>query len=117
MNITVPIKNTGRSELISTVESLHMGLFFYYIQVLFQPVVLCTIKNLFYGTQYDLYDQLKKDSYVIKKDSYVRIWRLRLMIFETSQPAHIWEVNVQHKANKIQWEKDGRFKKYKSDYR
>jgi hypothetical protein len=29
--------------------------------------------EVFYGTQYDLYDWLKKDSYVIEKDLYVRI--------------------------------------------
>jgi hypothetical protein len=33
----------------------------------------------FLGTQYDVYDRLKKGSYVIEKDLYVRIWRLRLI--------------------------------------
>jgi hypothetical protein len=30
-------------------------------------------QQAFYGTQYDLYDRLKKNSYVIEKDIYVRI--------------------------------------------
>jgi hypothetical protein len=66
--------------LVSTVKSLHMGLFLLH-KSLFQlvvQVVLCTVKEVFYGTQYDLYDRLKKDSYVIKnrlicKDSTVEI--------------------------------------------
>jgi hypothetical protein len=29
--------------------------------------------EVFYGTQYDLYGRLKKNSYVIEKDLYVRI--------------------------------------------
>jgi hypothetical protein len=37
--------------------------------------------EVFYGTQYDMYDRLKKDSYVIEKDLYVRIWRLRLILY------------------------------------
>jgi hypothetical protein len=36
--------------------------------------------EVFYGTQYDMYDRLKKDSYVIEKDLYVRIRRLSLII-------------------------------------
>jgi DNA polymerase III delta prime subunit len=38
--------------------------------------------EVFYGTQYDLYDRLKKDSYVIEKDLYVRIRRLRLILYD-----------------------------------
>jgi hypothetical protein len=38
--------------------------------------------RVFLGTQYDLYDRLKKDSYVIKKDLYVRIQRLRLILYD-----------------------------------
>ena len=37
--------------------------------------------EVFYCTQYDLYDRLKKDSYVIEKDLYVRIGRLRLILY------------------------------------
>jgi hypothetical protein len=37
--------------------------------------------RFFYGTQYDLYDRLKKDLYVIEKDLYVRIRRLRLILY------------------------------------
>jgi hypothetical protein len=32
--------------------------------------------------QYDLYDRLKKDLYVIEKDLYVRIRRLRLILYD-----------------------------------
>jgi hypothetical protein len=40
-------------------------------------------EEVFYGTQYDLYDRLKKDSYVIKKkDIYVKIRRLRLIRYD-----------------------------------
>jgi hypothetical protein len=38
--------------------------------------------EVFYGTQYDMYDRLKKDSYVIEKDLYVRIRRLRLILYD-----------------------------------
>jgi hypothetical protein len=37
--------------------------------------------RFFYGTQYDLYDRLKKDLYVIEKDLYIRIRRLRLILY------------------------------------
>jgi hypothetical protein len=37
-------------------------------------------KEVFY-TQYDLYDWLKKNSYLIEKDLYVRIWRLRSILY------------------------------------
>jgi hypothetical protein len=37
--------------------------------------------EVFYSTQYDLYDRLKKDSYVIEKDLYVRIRWLRLILY------------------------------------
>jgi hypothetical protein len=40
------------------------------------------IGEVFYGTQYDLHDRLKKDSYVIEKDLYVRIRRLRLILYD-----------------------------------
>jgi hypothetical protein len=36
----------------------------------------------FYSPQYDLYDRLKKDSYVIETNLYVRIRRLRLIIYD-----------------------------------
>jgi hypothetical protein len=36
----------------------------------FMPLFLIEV---FYGTQYDLYAPLKKDSYAIEKDLYVRI--------------------------------------------
>jgi hypothetical protein len=39
-------------------------------------------QEVFYGTQYDLYDRLKKDSYEIKKDLYLRIGRLRLILYD-----------------------------------
>jgi hypothetical protein len=39
-------------------------------------------KEVFYRTQYDLYDRLKKDSYVIEKDLCVRIRRLRLILYD-----------------------------------
>jgi hypothetical protein len=39
-------------------------------------------QEVFYGTQYDLYDRLKNDSYVIEKDLYVRIRRLRLILYD-----------------------------------
>jgi hypothetical protein len=35
--------------------------------------------EVFYGTQYDMYDRLKKDSCVIEKNLYVRIRQLRLI--------------------------------------
>jgi hypothetical protein len=38
--------------------------------------------EVFYGTQYDLYDRLKMDSYVIEKDIYVRIRQLRLILYD-----------------------------------
>jgi hypothetical protein len=36
--------------------------------------------EVFLSTQYNMYDRLKKDSYVIEKDLYVRIQRLRLIL-------------------------------------
>jgi hypothetical protein len=38
-------------------------------------------EEVFYSTQYDMYDRLKKDLYVIEKDQYVRIRRLRLILY------------------------------------
>jgi hypothetical protein len=38
--------------------------------------------EVFYSTQCDLYDRLKKDLYVIEKDLYVRIRRLRLILHD-----------------------------------
>jgi hypothetical protein len=38
--------------------------------------------EVFYSTQYDLYDRSKKDSYVTKKNLYVRIRRLRLILYD-----------------------------------
>jgi hypothetical protein len=48
-----------------------MMLLFVYIQV-----------EVFYGTQYGMYDWLKKDSYVMENDLYVRIRRLRLILYD-----------------------------------
>jgi hypothetical protein len=39
------------------------------------------IIEVFYDAQYDVYYRLKKDSYVIENDIYVRIWWLRLIIY------------------------------------
>jgi hypothetical protein len=36
----------------------------------------------FYGTQYDMYDRLKSDSYVIEKDLYVSIRQMRLILYD-----------------------------------
>jgi hypothetical protein len=53
MNTTrTTLKKIGGTELISTVRSLHIGLF-YYIGVLFNRwyrVVFCTVKNLNFYT-------------------------------------------------------------------
>jgi hypothetical protein len=40
------------------------------------------LMEVFYSTQYDMYDRLKKDSYVIEKDLYVRIRWLRLILYD-----------------------------------
>jgi hypothetical protein len=40
------------------------------------------IFEVFLGTQYNLYVRLKKDSYVIEKDLYIRIRRLRLILYD-----------------------------------
>jgi hypothetical protein len=38
--------------------------------------------EVFYDTQYDPYDQLKKDSYGIEKDPHVKIRRLWLILYD-----------------------------------
>jgi hypothetical protein len=38
------------------------------------------LHEVFYGTKYDMYNRLKRNSYVIEKDLYVRIRRLRLIL-------------------------------------
>jgi hypothetical protein len=56
-------------------------------KVLFMKFTILPLKTpydleVFYSTQYDLYDRLKKDSYVIEKDLYVRIRWLRLILYD-----------------------------------
>jgi hypothetical protein len=52
---------------------------FQYMKVVVYTIPKCTVEKkkykqkVFYGRQYDLYDRLKKDSYVIENDLYVRI--------------------------------------------
>jgi hypothetical protein len=46
------------------------------------PEYITIIIEFFYGAQYDLYDRLKNGSYVIEKDLYVRIRRLRLFLYD-----------------------------------
>jgi hypothetical protein len=48
----------------------------------FQKIYWALVVEVFYGTQYDLYDQLKKDLYAIEKDLYVRIRRSRLILYD-----------------------------------
>jgi hypothetical protein len=38
--------------------------------------------EVFYGTQYDMYDRLKNDSYVIEKYLYVMIRQLILILYD-----------------------------------
>jgi hypothetical protein len=49
--------------------------------------------EVFYGTQYHPVPPVEKDSYVIEKDLYVRIWRLRL-ICTTSFFSVVWVVFI-----------------------
>jgi hypothetical protein len=53
-------------------------------KVLFMKFTILPLKTpydleVFYSTQYDLYDRLKKDSYVIEKDPMVEINSIRLI--------------------------------------
>jgi hypothetical protein len=46
------------------------------------PHMLPSLAEVFYVTRYNMYDRLKKNSYVIERDLYVRIRWLGLILYD-----------------------------------
>jgi hypothetical protein len=51
------------------------------IQLWSSPLFDLVDQEVFYGTQYHLVPPAEKDSYVVEKDLYVRIRRLRFILY------------------------------------